>query len=161
MDSCVPTVGTNQMNTEHSQHTVSELVPIRNWYRGVLFLGVHEADPRESPPLVSVAPSLFPKPDCKSPSPARWEMAMPVSPRGKKSSCYSEVVFLKFGTKEAPYVCTAGSSGGTGDTAQVPFLFHLRNTSQPLIRISKMDKGLCKIPPPICNQCIQKNTFRK
>ena len=84
-----------------------------------------------------------------------------VSPRGKKPSCYSEVVFLKFGTKKAPCVCVAWGSGETGDTAQVPFLFRLRNTSQPLIRISKTDKGLYKIPPPICNQCIQKNTLRK
>lgn len=88
-------------------------------------------------------------------------MVMSVSPQGKKFSCYSEVVFLKFGTKKAPCVCAARSSGETGDMAQVPFLFHLRNTSQPLIRSSKMDKGLCKIPPPICNQCIQKNTLRK
>jgi len=48
VDLCVPAVGTNQMNTEHSQHTV-----YLSWFqsetgtRGVLFLGVH--DPRESP----------------------------------------------------------------------------------------------------------------
>ena len=88
-------------------------------------------------------------------------MAMPVSPGAKKSSCYSEVVFLKFGAKEACCVCAARSSEGTGDTAQAPCLSHLRNTSQALIRVSKMDKGRCKIPPPICNQCVQKNIPRK
>ena len=50
MDLYVPTVGTNQMNTEGSQHTVylNRFQPeIGTW--GVLFLEVHEADPRESP----------------------------------------------------------------------------------------------------------------
>ena len=58
-------------------------------------------------------------------------------------------------------MCAAKGSEGTGDTAQVSFLFHPRNTSQLLIQTSKMEKGLCKIPTPVCNLCIQKNVLSK
>lgn len=50
------------------------------------------------------------------------------------------------GRKTLMFLCgpfeAAKGSAGTRHATRVSFLFHPRNTSQPLIQVSKMDKGL-------------------
>lgn len=58
-------------------------------------------------------------------------------------------------------MCAAKGSEGTGDTAQVSFLFHPGNASQLLTQGSKMERGLCGLPTPMRNLRIQKSILHK